>query len=303
MSKLLEKMRSDFQGSAEELLDRAQEIVKALNLAQEAGEGNERLLRHYVSMGVVDKPTRDGRDALYGFRHLLQFVAARRLLAEGFPLAKIAGYTGAVPTDALVDYLEKPDRTSEAQLLVAAFRSSAPSRQTAAQAARKLTPKPVPNVATGMGMVDVMHEMRDMEERVRLQIDAMQRKVRDMVSEAIDKMGSPGMGHGMDSMALKEALSHMSMVMDEAAHRFEALLKKPMALIERQMEQQRYMFEEAHKQKDFIERMFADLLREQRKEYQKLSELQMARMEELVVRVDELAAGRLLLKDKKEGAA
>ena len=69
------------------------------------------------------------------------------------------------------------------------------------------------------------------------------------------------------------------------------------------MEQQRFMFEEAHKQKDFIERMFADLLREQRKEYQKLSELQMARMEELVVRVDELAAGRLLLKDKKEGAA
>ena len=29
------------------------------------------------------------------------------------------------------------------------------------------------------------------------------------------------------------------------------------------MEQQRFMFEEAHKQKDFIERMFADLLREQ----------------------------------------
>ena len=40
MSKLLEKMRSDFQGSAEELLDRAQEIVKALNVP----EVRERLL-------------------------------------------------------------------------------------------------------------------------------------------------------------------------------------------------------------------------------------------------------------------
>ena len=217
--------------------------------------------------------------------------------------SKIAGYTGTVTIDVLVNYLEQPDRTSEAQLLVAAFRTDTAQRQTPSMAARKAPIKPMPSVATGMGMVDVMHEMRDMEERVRLQIDAMQRKVRDMVSEAIDKMGSPGMGHGMDSMALKEALSHMSMVMDEAAHRFEALLQKPMALIERQMEQQRFMFEEAHKQKDFIERMFADLLREQRKEYQKLSELQMARMEELVVRVDELAAGRLLLKDKKEGAA
>ncbi len=77
-------------------------------------------------MGVVDKPSREGRDALYGFRHLVQFVAARRLLAEGFPLAKIAKYTGAVPTDALTAYLEKSDRTSEAELLVAEdlFKSS-----------------------------------------------------------------------------------------------------------------------------------------------------------------------------------
>jgi hypothetical protein len=88
MNKQLEKLRNDFQGGAEALIEKAQEIAKALNLDQEGNEGNERLLRHYVSMGVVDKPSREGRDALYGFRHLVQFVAARRLLAEGFPLAK-----------------------------------------------------------------------------------------------------------------------------------------------------------------------------------------------------------------------
>ena len=105
MNKYLETLRNDFQGSADALIDKAQDVAKTLKLDQEATEGNERLLRHYVSMGVVDKPSREGRDALYGFRHLVQFVAARRLLAEGFPLAKIAKYTGAVPTDALTAYL------------------------------------------------------------------------------------------------------------------------------------------------------------------------------------------------------
>lgn len=126
MNKFLERLRHDFQGSADTLIAKAQEVAKMLNLEQEAAEGNERLLRHYVSIGVVDKPSREGRDALYGFRHLMQFVAARRLLAEGFPLAKIAKYTAAVPTDALASYLDKPDRASEAELLVAAFRHETP---------------------------------------------------------------------------------------------------------------------------------------------------------------------------------
>ena len=119
MTKLLDRLRNEFQGSADLLIARAQELAKNLRLDQEGSEGNERLLRHYVSMGVVDKPSREGRDALYGFRHLLQFVAARRLLAEGYSLAKIAKYTAVVPTDALSDYLEKPGRASEAELLVA----------------------------------------------------------------------------------------------------------------------------------------------------------------------------------------
>lgn len=81
MNKYLEHLRNDFQGSADALIYKAQDVAKTLKLDQEATEGNERLLRHYVSMGVVDKPSREGRDALYGFRHLVQFVAARRLLA------------------------------------------------------------------------------------------------------------------------------------------------------------------------------------------------------------------------------
>jgi len=282
MNKYLEALRNDFQGSADALIDKAQDVAKTLKLDQEATEGNERLLRHYVSMGVVDKPSREGRDALYGFRHLVQFVAARRLLTEGFPLAKIALYTGKVPTDALTAHLEKSDRTSEAELLVAVFRSEAPERKTPATASRKAAPtKPPQSMATGMGMVDVMHEMREMEQRVRVQLTDMQHKVHMMVEDAVKNMSSQPRDIQMFTAEFRQAVSTLAHMMDDAAHRFDSLLKKPMLMIEKQMEQQRYMFEEAHKQKDFLEQMFGGLLNEQRNELEKLFAEQAYRLKEL----------------------
>ena len=282
MNKYLEALRNDFKGGADALIDKAQDLAKTLKLDQEATEGNERLLRHYVSMGVVDKPSREGRDALYGFRHLVQFVAARRLLTEGFPLAKIALYTRKVPTDALTVHLEKPDRTSEAEMLVAVFRSEAPERKTPATASRKAAPtKPLQSMATGMGMVDVMQEMREMEQRVRVQLTDMQNKVHMMVEDAMRNMGSQPRDIQMFAAEFKQAVSTLAHMMDDAAHRFDSLLKQPMLMIEKQMEQQRYMFEEAHKQKDFLERMFGNLLQEQRQDLNKIFVEQASQLEML----------------------
>jgi DNA-binding transcriptional MerR regulator len=271
MNKHLERMRKDFQGSADDLIVSAQEVAKILNLDQEATEGNERLVRHYVSVGVVDKPTREGRDAHYGFRHLVQFVAARRLLAEGLPLAKIAKFTGAAPTDTLTEYLENPNKTNEAELLVAVFRSESTTRNSPPPASRRqpLT-KPPQSMATGMGMVDVMHEMREMEHRVRDQLKQMQDKVHLMVEDAVQNMSSQPIDVQVFAAEFKQAVSSLAHMMDEATHRFDSMLKKPMLMIEKQMDQQKYMFEEAHRQKDFLERMFGELLNEQRHEIKTL---------------------------------
>lgn len=51
---------------------------------------NERLIRWYATVGLVDPPlSRRGRVALYGRRHLLQLVAIKRRQAEGRSLAEI----------------------------------------------------------------------------------------------------------------------------------------------------------------------------------------------------------------------
>ena len=282
MNKHLERMRKDFQGSADDLIVSAQEVAKILNLDQEATEGNERLVRHYVSVGVVDKPTREGRDAHYGFRHLVQFVAARRLLAEGLPLAKIAKFTGAAPTDTLTEYLENPNKTNEAELLVAVFRSESTTRNSPPPASRRqpLT-KPPQSMATGMGMVDVMHEMREMEHRVRDQLKQMQDKVHLMVEDAVQNMSSQPIDVQVFAAEFKQAVSSLAHMMDEATHRFDSMLKKPMLMIEKQMDQQKYMFEEAHRQKDFLERMFGELLNEQRHEIKTLFNDQVGRFMEM----------------------
>ncbi len=53
-------------------------------------EVNARLVRHYASLGLLDDNTREGREARYVFRHLLQLLLVRRLLTEGYPAAVIA---------------------------------------------------------------------------------------------------------------------------------------------------------------------------------------------------------------------
>ena len=51
---------------------------------------DERAVRFYQTTGLIDRPARyEGRRAVYGYRHLLQLVAVKRLQEEGQPLALI----------------------------------------------------------------------------------------------------------------------------------------------------------------------------------------------------------------------
>lgn len=50
---------------------------------------NERLIRWYTTIGLVDPPLREGRTARYAPRHLFQLVAVKRRQAQGRSLAEI----------------------------------------------------------------------------------------------------------------------------------------------------------------------------------------------------------------------
>ena len=82
----------DFRGNVLELSALAIRCSNFLNLPGDTDKINERTIRYYVTEGLVDRPTRIGRDAEYEYIHLLQFLASRYLVGSGYPMAKVAPY-------------------------------------------------------------------------------------------------------------------------------------------------------------------------------------------------------------------
>jgi DNA-binding transcriptional MerR regulator len=71
---------------------------------------NERLIRWYVTVGLVDPPlSRRGRVARYGPRHLLQLVAIKRRQAEGRSLAEIQAELAGATDDSLAAVARVPE--------------------------------------------------------------------------------------------------------------------------------------------------------------------------------------------------
>ncbi len=52
-------------------------------------EVTPRLVRHYSSLEMLDQPHKEGREARYTYRHLLQMLLVRRLLATGYGTSAI----------------------------------------------------------------------------------------------------------------------------------------------------------------------------------------------------------------------
>lgn len=67
---------------------------------------NPRLVRHYTTQELLDKPLKQGREARYTYRHLLQLLAVRRLLAEGYSASSIGGLIAGQANAVLEDILQ-----------------------------------------------------------------------------------------------------------------------------------------------------------------------------------------------------
>ncbi|GGL87569.1 hypothetical protein GCM10010840_26880 [Deinococcus aerolatus] len=70
----------DFVETANTWLARLLPLDRA---ARPKDEVNARLVRHYTTVGLLSLPTREGREARYERRHLLQLLALRRVMADG----------------------------------------------------------------------------------------------------------------------------------------------------------------------------------------------------------------------------
>jgi DNA-binding transcriptional MerR regulator len=78
-----------WSGTIDELAKAAVEVL--VKLGRSDGQPlNARLIRDYAQRGIVSPSERRGKEAFYHLGHLQELVAARILIGEGVPLAKIA---------------------------------------------------------------------------------------------------------------------------------------------------------------------------------------------------------------------
>ena len=113
------------------------QLVEALGLEKTGGRGpkaepaSDRVIRDYVRRRVLS-PTLRGSDSdergFYGFRHLVEFLAARVLLNDGWPLDKIAQRNIGAGTDELLALIPGQPEENEALALARSFRRDARDR-------------------------------------------------------------------------------------------------------------------------------------------------------------------------------
>lgn len=107
---------SDWEGDVEDLAHLGGQWCAMLRIEDRA-HLTVRLVRDYAQRGILDRPRREGKTAIYGWEHLVRLLTARLLLRDGWPLQKIADeftilsleeiralLPGAVPSLAAMSY-------------------------------------------------------------------------------------------------------------------------------------------------------------------------------------------------------
>jgi len=80
---------SDWEGDVEDLARLGGQWCAMLHI-DDHPDLSVRLLRDYAQRGILDRPRREGKTAIYGWEHLVRLLAARLLLRDGWPLQKIS---------------------------------------------------------------------------------------------------------------------------------------------------------------------------------------------------------------------
>jgi DNA-binding transcriptional MerR regulator len=113
-----------FSGNATQLADVAMDCARQLSLPGDISKISERLIRYYVTEGLLSRPIRIGREAEYSYKHLLQFLASRSLMEQGYPMQKVADYISGLDRKELEPLALNQTKPSLAELLVASFKQS-----------------------------------------------------------------------------------------------------------------------------------------------------------------------------------
>ena len=169
----------------DELASEAQQLLQRHGLlgaqpdARVSAAPDARTVRYYTTLGLLDRPGYEGREARYGRRHLVQLVAIKALQAQGLSLSEVQQRLyGRSEQDllALAEALaaEASGRGSQLELPAAAFRTV---HEVSLAPGLKLTAEPgwLSAYGAGPGSSAAATEavLRAVEEKVRAALAAL----------------------------------------------------------------------------------------------------------------------------------
>ena len=121
MHKFIEE--KNWEGNAEALAKHALSWMQLKRIGDPAFVPNERLVRDYVARNILSKPERKGKEAIFGFEQLSQFLACRAMLEDGWPLIKIAEVFSVSSLSDILKFVPGEDTGKDALDLIAEFKN------------------------------------------------------------------------------------------------------------------------------------------------------------------------------------
>lgn len=167
---------TSWEGSAEELADIAKSLLQACGVLDEGDDLTVRLIRDYVSRNILRRPDRRGKEAVYSYRNLLEVVAARVLVADGWPLAKIAEHFAFSSDEDLIALIPGQEGGNQALKLARSFIAREPKAADSTRAMRR-------GAQASQSSLETRMSFRERAARVT----SLQTELR----EAMDRLGLP----------------------------------------------------------------------------------------------------------------
>ena len=125
------KNQFNWSGNTEEFAALCETWLRIKRIGKSDTQVTVRLVRDYVARGILSRPHPKGKEVIFSYEHLIQFLACRHLLEEGYALKRIADDLQTSSLDVILSWIpgEENDR---AMGLINKFKSSNPYMEASA---------------------------------------------------------------------------------------------------------------------------------------------------------------------------
>lgn len=108
-------------GTTEEFASLCEVWLKNKNIGKPNTQVSVRLVRDYVARGILSRPYPKGKEVVFAYEHLVQFLACRYLLEEGYALKRIADDIQTSGLDVVLSWIPG-EATDRAMSLIDEFK-------------------------------------------------------------------------------------------------------------------------------------------------------------------------------------